>query len=69
MLIVTYPCNPPAPCRAPSPPSSAAPPTLAPRQDRGVDGPLCPECGDELIHQTHSGNADYYACLTCGHLQ
>jgi hypothetical protein len=69
MLIVTYPYNPPVTHCTPATPSSTPPPNPTPHQDWGVDGPLCPACGDELIHQTHGGNADYYACPTCGHLQ
>ena len=43
--------------------------STSPSDAWGVDGPLCPECGEEMTHQTHSGNADYYACFHCGYVR
>ena len=71
MLITTYPYDPTSNIETPT--SNQTPPTIrkTPSDPRpwGVDAPLCPECSEELVHQTHHGNADYYACLACGHVE
>ena len=62
-MSVPYPTD--AAERTPNPASNAA----DDQPDQwGVDGPLCPECREEMTHQTHSGNADYWACPACGHI-